>query len=299
MGVVLCASTVKSPQLLMLSGVGPRDELEKWKISPVKILEGVGRNIRDHPNAFLQVPLRDDVPVGDTDGNKVGIQSWHIRYTAPKIGAHQDILPSDMMVFAGPTQGLVRVRGSKTAIRAFNIGIVLNLARSQGRLTLTSADPKDKPRIDYNYLSDPTDLPRLREGVRRGLKILYSKEMEAVVGGLETHGLTESSTDAEIDEFITKTLFTSWHTSGACKMGAASDPFAVCDEQARVYGVESLRVVDCGLMPDAVRANLQFTVYMMAERIAALMRHSGDLQEALREVHRLNAAPRGPPPEDL
>ena len=96
--------------------------------------------------------------------------------------------------------------------------------------------------------------------------------------------LTEASSDDEIDTYIRKSVNTTFHICGSCKMGARDDPFAVCDEEARVYGVEGLRVVDCSLKPDCVRANLQFTVYMMAERIAAQMRHGGDLQAALQRV---------------
>ena len=85
-------------------------------------------------------------------------------------------------------------------------------------------------------------------------------------------------------------LLHTFHFSATCKMGAEEDPMAVCDEQARVYGVEGLRVVDCSLQPDAVRANLQFTVYMMAERISAQMRHNGSLEAALKENQAVLAA---------
>lgn len=142
--------------------------------------------------------------------------------------------------------------------------------------------------IDFGYLNDPTDLPRLRDGVRKGLRLLYSKEMQEVLEGpvpnrqnTDLSKLTADSPDAEIDAFVRQAVFSSAHISATCKMGASSDPLAVCDQAGRVYGVDGLRVVDGSLMPDAVRANLQFTIYMMAERISAQMRHGGSLEAAV------------------
>merc|ERR1719217_1580156 len=136
-----------------------------------------------------------------------------------------------MMIYSGPNQGVIGARkGSLTSQggpldgkRAFGMLIVLNLARSQGRLTLASADPEDRPELDYNYFGDPTDLPRLRDGVRKGLQIFHSAEMQEVCEAEERHGVAPDSPDAQIDEYIKGGVSTSFHICGATKMGAADD----------------------------------------------------------------------------
>ena len=148
----------------------------------------------------------------------------------------------------------------------------INLNRSVGAIGLASADAAEPPRIKLNYLSEGADVARLREGVRLGLRLGNSPEMAAVVAeqlAPPPSVLTAESSDADIDAYVAAGCETGHHVSGTARMGAADNPLAVCDEEGRVHGIRSLRVVDASLMPDCVRSNTNATVLMMAERLAA------------------------------
>jgi len=140
---------------------------------------------------------------------------------------------------------------------------------SRGEILLRSSDPRDPPRIVYNFFSAPNDLPRLREGVHIARNVAYQKSM-APFRGVETSPGTAVKTDAEIDAFIRRTAITAHHPCGTCAMGIGPD--AVTDPQLKVRGVERLRVVDASVMPDLVSAHINACVLMIAERASDLIR---------------------------
>ncbi len=147
----------------------------------------------------------------------------------------------------------------------------LNLARSAGRLYLTSSDPEANPALEYNYLSDPSDLARVREGVRLAVQLAQDPALRDIIGGLVSPTETELASDQALDQWLLSHIATFFHSSGTCKMGPTSDPMAVVDQHCHVHGLEGLRVVDASTMPDVVRANTNATTIMMAERVADLV----------------------------
>jgi len=279
--VVLCAGAIKSPQLLLLSGVGPLAELQKAGIGLVVAREGVGQNLQDHTLTEVVFKLRDNVPGKDTDGDLHPIP-WFLRYTATPVG-NRPALRHDMMFWAGPNQGVSHSHSAAEATyRIFSIFPGLMLARSAGSVTLRSKDPSEPPNVRLNYFDDATDLARVREGIRLAMRLGNSTEMSDVIEKqIVPEKLNEQSTDAEVDAYLKRTVSTAHHISSTCRMGSASNPHAVVDEEGRVHGVSGLRVVDTSIMPTCPRANTQATTYMIAERIAAIMHH-GSLAAALR-----------------
>jgi 4-pyridoxate dehydrogenase len=145
---------------------------------------------------------------------------------------------------------------------------------SRGEIRLRSADPREAPRIVYNFFSAPDDLPRLREGVKRARDVAYQKPM-APYRGAETSPGEGVKTDAEIDAWIRSSAITAHHPCGTCTMGTGPD--TVTDPQLRVHGVEHLRVADACVMPDLVSAHINACVLMIAEKAADLIRNKPPL----------------------
>jgi choline dehydrogenase len=147
----------------------------------------------------------------------------------------------------------------------------LMYARSVGELRLVSADPSVPPRLDFNYLSEPSDLVRLREHARLALEIGQHPAFDAIRAGLLQPTAEDTADDAALDAWIARTISTGHHISCTCRMGPSSDPLAVVDQFGRVYGLENLRVIDASIMPDCPSVNLNATVIMMAEKLASAM----------------------------
>jgi choline dehydrogenase len=145
----------------------------------------------------------------------------------------------------------------------------VNRPRSRGSLSLASADPLDRPLVDFNYLDDPADLSCALAGVRVNLRLLYAKAFDDIRGREVAPGLSERS-DEELDAFVRGAASTTWHPAGSCKMG--EDDMSVVDPELRVHGVDGLRVVDASIMPSIVSGNTNAPVMMIAEKAADMMR---------------------------
>jgi predicted dehydrogenase (TIGR03970 family) len=246
--VILSAGGLKSPHLLLLSGVGPAADLQAHGIPVVHDSPGVGRNIADHPTTFPIVEVGALEPLPD------GVLMTHtgLHHTAP--GSADT---SDLEITWGRLQGFV------------NFNLPLNIARSRGTITLASADPAAAPVIDLNYLTHPDDLPRLTANLRIALELLESPAF----GPLHLTVADELSTgrsDAELAQWIRTHLHSCMHTHNSTAMGHASDPEAVIDQRCRVHGVEGLRVADVGIIP-FIRTGPAATAVMIGERVAALV----------------------------
>jgi choline dehydrogenase-like flavoprotein len=250
--IIVSAGAIASPQLLMLSGIGPAAQLRTLGI-PVQIdLPGVGQNLRDHPAVNMLWALQADY---QNDEQK----HWHqvgLRYTAT-----DSKLPNDMIVYIGviPKDGTLMVRPT------------LNLQLSAGEVGLRSTDPTVQPALNYRYLSEPLDRQRLRDGVRRCQALVESGAYTGIIGQRLQPTPVDLADDAALDQWLLWGANTGHHSSGTCKMGPASDPLAVVDQAGRVYGVDGLRVVDASIMPDCVRANTNATTMMIGEYVAAMM----------------------------
>ncbi|MEZ4864379.1 MAG: mycofactocin system GMC family oxidoreductase MftG [Caldilineaceae bacterium] len=251
--VILSAGAIGSPQLLMLSGVGPAAHLRELQLPVVADLPGVGQNLRDHMTTELHWRVNPDMVLDPFKHmHQVGL-----RYTA---AGSTDV--NDMIVYLG-------VRPKE---RIFLIRPTVNLAQSAGELTLAGTDPAMQPHLNYRYYDHSFDRQRQREAIRLCIDLTHHQDFEAIIDHRIQPTEAELATDAALDQWILQHPATGHHSSSTCKMGPASDPLAVVDQMGRVHGVEGLRVVDASIMPDCVRANINATVLMMGERMADLIR---------------------------
>jgi len=254
--VVLSAGALKSPQLLMLSGIGPEASLRAAGVEVLHDRPGLGTAVKDHPTVFAAVHIDDGPELPE------GIVMCHngLDFTAP--GSEQE---SDCEITWGKMADTL------------NLNAVLGLERSCGTISLASADPAEPPRIDLNYLSDPADLPTLVAAVRVALGILSSAELGAM--NVDPFDLPAAgAADDELGAWVTANVASSLHTHNSTPMGPASDPLAVVDQHCRVHGVEGLRVADVGIVP-AIRTGPAATAVMIGERLAALMSTTGGTDE--------------------
>jgi 4-pyridoxate dehydrogenase len=282
--VILAGGTFNSPQLLMLSGIGPPDHLREIGITPVVDLP-VGKNLQDHL-AFLLMWTRPSAGSFRHEMRFDRMAASMIRAflfgTGPGTivpgGLHAFVktrpelaVPDIEFMFRGaPPHAALWFPGFKPPyLDGYGIRPTLLHPDSRGEVLLRSADPRASVRIIGNFLSASTDLPILREGFKRARETAYQKPLDAFRGVEVTPG-PDVKSDAQIDAFIRKTAITAHHPAGTCAMGIGPD--AVLDPQLRVRGVERLRVVDASAMPDMVSAHINACVIMMAEKAADMIR---------------------------
>ena len=261
--IVLSCSGIASPQLLMLSGIGPAAQLWELGIPVVHDLPGVGQNLRDHPLVYVDTALQPGYVEPPFNGSRIQTM---LRYTTAGSPSRNDMQLYVNNVASGPSP---LGSGPGTDQPMLRMTCILQQAESAGELRLVSADPHDKPHIDYRYLRSERDRRRLREAVRLCREILAQPAFAGIVGPAASPTEAELSDDAALDAWLRRNVFTTFHTSGSCKMGPASDGMAVVDQYCRVHGVSNLRVVDISICPDVVRANTNATAVMIGERAAA------------------------------
>ena len=260
--IILSAGAIASPQLLMLSGVGPADQLRSLGIHVVRDLPGVGQNLRDHPSVPIRLRVKEGVPL---EPNAPRAQVV-LRYTATGSSARNDLQVTASSFSAARGSNALQ---AKVAQLSCILEQVIGVA---GEVRLTSTDPHVQPHLDYRHLADPWDRQRLREAVRLCVRLLEHEAYGDIVVGLITPTHEELDSDEALDSWLLENVSSTAHSSCTCKMGPASDPMAVVDQYCRVYGLEGLRVVDASVMPDVIRANTNATTMMIAERVADWMK---------------------------
>ena len=259
--IILTGGAIGSPQLLLLSGIGPADDLGALGVPVHADLPGVGGNLRCHAQCGLNLEAE---PAFLGTGEEPPLQMG-CRYTAAGSGLRNDM-------FLHP--GSAAPRGgyyNDAEVVGFNLVASIYLAAGAGRLGLESTDPGRKPQLDYNYLGERADLDRMREGVRMLLEMLDHEAFRGIARAPLNITAADTRSDAALDDWMRRVVATSHHVSGTCKMGPDRDPAAVVDERGRVKGVEGLRVADASIMHDCIRANTNLTTMMIAERLADLM----------------------------
>ncbi|MCY3690537.1 MAG: mycofactocin system GMC family oxidoreductase MftG [Chloroflexota bacterium] len=261
--IVVSCSGIASPQLLMLSGIGPAAHLRELGIPVISDLPGVGQNLRDHPLVYVDSALRPDYVEPAFGGSRIQTM---LRFTTAGSSSRNDMQLYVNNVASGPSP---LGSGPGTDQATLRMTCILQQAESAGVLRLASADPHDKPHIDYRYLRSEQDLRRLREAVRLCREILAQPEFALIAGDAVSPIESTLSDDGALDDWLLRNVFTTFHTSGSCKMGPADDGMAVVDQYCRVHGVNNLRVVDISICPDVVRANTNATAVMIGERAAA------------------------------
>jgi choline dehydrogenase-like flavoprotein len=291
--VILSGGAFNTPQLLMLSGIGPSERLREFDIAPVIDLP-VGKNLQDHLAVLLMYrrlqPGRFHRDMRFDRMARSMIQAYLLG-TGPGTvvpgGLHAFIktrpelaVPDVEFMFRGlPPEAHLWMPGWKAPYAdGFGIRPALLHPDSRGEILLRAADPRVPPRIVYNFFTAPNDLPTLREGVRRAREVAHQKAMDAFRGEEYSPGLAVKS-DAEIDAFIRRTAVTAHHPCATCPMGIGAE--AVLDPELRVRGAEALRVVDASAMPDLVGAHINACVLMMAEKASDMVRGRPPLPAAV------------------
>jgi choline dehydrogenase len=255
--IMLSAGGIRSPHLLMLSGVGPAGHLRRLGIPVVRDLPGVGQNLRNHPNAGVMLRVKESVQLApDALGVRIAL-----RYTASGSSSRNDMILQTSSIFAPVT-------GEALPERVIRLSCALELPAGAGELRLTSADPHVQPHFDYRYLVDPWDRQRMREGIRLCLRLVDHEAYRDIIAERISPTDLDLASDQALDGWLLKTLSTARHISGTCKMGPASDSMAVVDQHCRVHGLEGLRVADASVMPQVIRANTNATAIMIGERVA-------------------------------
>ncbi len=278
--VILSGGAINSPQLLMLSGVGPGDHLRDHKIPVVADLAGVGQNLQDHLELYIQQICTQPITLyGVQRGLPMiltGLQ-WFLSRTGAAASAHleaggfirrnDDVAHPDLQYHFLPSQVIDHGR-IRPELHAYQAHVGPMRPTSTGHLALLSADPTEHPLIEPNYLATEGDREEMRDAVKLTREIFAQKAFDPFRGAEFAPG-PDVRSDAEIDAFVRAKADSAYHPSCTCKMG--SDPMAVVDGEAQVHGLEALRVVDASIMPSMVSGNLNAPTIMMAEKAADMI----------------------------
>ena len=277
--VILAAGAINSPHLLQRSGIGPADWLQQAGVPVLLDRPGVGRNLQDHLEIYLQVACRQPVSL-------YPCLSWHqqlriaLQWTLFKtgIGASNQF---ETLGFIRSDKGVawpdiqfhflplaVRYDGKSAASgHGFQLHLGPMRSKSRGTVRLRTADPVSPPEIQFNYLSHADDLADFRKAIRLGREILDQPAM-AAFRGAEIQPGEACQSNEELDEFVRNHAESAYHPCGSCKMGAASDPTAVVDPSCRVIGADALFVADSSIFPQITNGNLNAPTIMSAEKAA-------------------------------
>ena len=255
--VVLSAGALKSPHILMLSGVGPREQLEEHDIPMLVESPGVGQNLFNHPMGSVTFQVRDDVKLtANAEAMRLGL-----RVTSESPSYLNDVMLHTLSVWNVMTGEMVP---SGTA----RIACALELPDGTGWVRLQSADPTVQPSINYRYLHNENDMRRMRDAVKLACSLLESDAYRDISEGRVAPDDETLGNDDKLDAWIRQTLGSSRHVSGTCRIGPDGDAMAVTNQQCRVLGVEGLWVADSSIMPQVTRANTNATAIMIGERVA-------------------------------
>ncbi|MFJ5302953.1 mycofactocin system GMC family oxidoreductase MftG [Streptomyces sp. NPDC088350] len=267
--VVLSAGAFASAHLLLLSGVGPRADLERLGMPVLRDAPAVGTRFSDHPQLVLDwTPSRDlGAPEQTWMGGCLHLPSGVGESGDPAGPGDIEILQS-LVPMAGLTRGEVGVPGAPLAFL-----VSAQAPRPTGTLRLVSADPAVLPRIDQGMLSTPDDYGRLREAVRATAALLAAAPLAALSDGLLGPPPAVIEADPALDDWLAGHLATAQHTCGTVPMGPADDPQrAAVDQYGRVHGVRALRVVDTSILPDAPHRGPAATAVLVGEVVADAIR---------------------------
>lgn len=278
--VVLCGGAINSPQLLMLSGIGPPEQLQALDIPVVVALPGVGQNLMDHVHAPVAYSCTQMVTTAEKDSpeqvaryrdEKMGMLTSNLGEAGGFVTLAADASAPELQFHFGPDwfvlHGFEEMEGVGFTLLPGLVG-----TRSVGELRLASTDPFDAPLIDPRCLAEDEDVQVMLEGVRLARKILQSPAFDPYRGEEVLPG-ADVETDEGLVEFIRNYSTTIYHPVGTCKMG--HDDLAVVNDRLQVYGVEGLRVADASMMPVIINANTNAPCIMIGEKAADLILEDG------------------------
>ena len=278
--VILSGGAVASPQLLMLSGIGPADHLREHGIACINDLPGVGQNLQNHPLVYMTFAIDKPISmIGETRPDRMLYTGarWLVSHTGP--GASNNVetvalMRSDPSV-AHPDVELQFIPvivdddgTAKKGCHGFTYCIGAARIEATGWVKLRSADPADPPRILSNFLSTDYDLNLARRAVEMGREVA-SRSAYAGLGVKEIDTSDKYRDRAVMDNYLRSSISGDFHLTSSCKMGW--DGMAVVDPILKVHGIEGLRVVDASVMPSIVNANTNATTIMIAEKAADMI----------------------------
>ncbi len=293
--IILCAGAIGSPQLLMLSGIGPADHLRTLDIPVLCDLPGVGANLQDHPAVAVAFECNQAVSLAgaETLSNLLRYMSFKTGPLTSNVGEGGGFVKTSPSLDAPDLQyhfapGYFIEHGfQQIKEHAFTFGPTLVHPQSHGRLALRSSNPLDAPLIRANYLADARDMQRMLDGVKLARSL-------AATGPLAKYAKREllpgpaAKDDTALRTHIAKYAETLYHPVGTCKMG--NDAGAVVDSELRVRGVEGLRVVDASVMPAIPGGNTNAPTIMIAEKAADLIKAGAGIRHTA--AHALSGAAR-------
>ena len=252
--VVLSAGPIGSPHLLMLSGIGPHEQLEAVGIPVISDMPGVGQNLRDHPSVHVRWRAEDNFPMPDV---LTGPQKTALRYTAKGSELRND---------------MIAVMRWNSVNREFLMSAGLYLAKAAGEMRLVSADSDVQPELDYHLLDHPYDLSRMRDAVRMHIEFGKHPAYHGILKELIDPLPTDLDCDESLDHWLLFNAHTMHHISCTAQMGVESNPMAVVNQYGQVHGIKGLRVADLSIMPDCPRANTNSPAMTIGEKIADFMK---------------------------
>ncbi|WP_337185642.1 choline dehydrogenase [Phenylobacterium sp.] len=279
--VVLSTGAVQSPQLLLLSGIGPAEEVRAAGVPVVHDLPGVGKNLQDHIAVRLnwEVP---GIPTAYTYSKGLAKLMTGLDYLLRKQGpGRQNFLETGAFIRTRPeldrpdvqlhnALAVVQTVGESNDRGGFTISLCPLRPESRGEITLRSNDPFEDPVIRGNYLTAPRDRQTMLDAVRMVREVAAQPALKSICTG-ELHPGPAVQSDAEIDAWIRATCGSQFHPVGTCRMGPTGDPSAVVDGQLRVQGLSGLRVIDASVMPTLVGGNTNAPSIMIGEKGADLI----------------------------
>ena len=276
--VILSCGAVNSPQLLMLSGIGPGKHLKSLDIPTIVDLPGVGQNLQDH--LLLPIIYECKKPISLLNAKKLtsflkylifknGPLTSNVAEAGGFVKTRPDLEVSDLQFHFTPFH-LLNHGLTQPESHGFTFGPTLLRPQSRGSITLRSNNPFESPVIQPNYLENQADLQVLVEGVHLSRKLVQMTAFDGFRGDELAPG-HQVQTEEEVCDFIRNTVETLYHPVGTCKMG--KDSMSVVNSQLQVYGVEGLRVIDASIMPDITSGNTNAPVIMIAEKAANMLTH--------------------------
>jgi choline dehydrogenase len=279
--VILSAGTYNSPNLLMLSGIGPADQLRAAGVPVVQDLKGVGQNLQEHPNLLNIYRAKGSLGLSRylrVDRAVLSVMRWALFGSGPFASAgtmaniflrtRADSNRPDIQIIAMPIHQHAQLWFpllTKPPVYAFTARVGILHARSRGWVRLRSSDPLALPRIRFNMFREPADMDSMIKAVRISRDIFSQEPMSEILDGELLPG-PRFQTDAELAAAIRQQAEHRHHACGTCRMG--SDEDAVVDEKLRVIGIENLRVADASVMPDDPSGNTNVPTMMIGERAA-------------------------------
>ncbi|RJG03093.1 GMC family oxidoreductase [Noviherbaspirillum sedimenti] len=281
--VILSGGAYGSPQLLMLSGIGPAEQLAANGIKPVLDLPGVGRNLVEHPMLYMSFAAKPLTFENELrfDRAVISYLRWALFGTGPfasNVCGCNIFLPTD------PSWNRADIQLGCPAInmganiwapflkhpqQGLSLGVIMLRQDSRGHVTLRSGNPADAPRIQFNLMQERSDMDRMIRGVRAGREIYAQSPLKDIILKESLPGAAYAS-DAEIEAFIRQACGLTHHPVGTCKMGIHED--AVVDPELKVRGIDGLRVADASIMPDVPSGNTNAPSIMVGEKVSDLIR---------------------------